>query len=81
MLTTKGLAMTDLYYCPRCDDCVEPATDDAGRARVRSSRTGYVSRELACGDAIRASRPPASLRERLQALGQTLADIGLTDDA
>jgi len=58
-----------LYYCPRCDDCVEPATDGRGRDVFRVVRSGRVVRELACGDVIRKSAPPASVGERLTALG------------
>ena len=73
-----------LYYCPRCDDCVEPATDDRGRDVVRVVRSGLVVRELECGDVIRKSAPPASVGERLLALGLALDDAGMLasdDDA
>lgn len=63
-----------LYYCPSCDDCVEPATDDRGRDVLRVSRSGLRVRVLACDHAVRASNAPASASERLAALGLTGGD-------
>ena len=70
-----------LYYCPRCDDCVEPATTGRGRDVLRVVRSGLVVRELNCGDVIRKSAPPASVPERLAALGLAPGDDGDGDDA
>ena len=69
-----------LYYCPRCDDCIEPATDDRGRDVLRLTRGRVALRQLDCGDYVRASAPPASVRERLTALGLALDDAGVSDD-